>query len=292
MFAPADETYLIITCDEFGELQSANRAVTEVIERGAAAGVPIGATVQMPAPWAFEAAAYAASHPSVDVGVHLTIESRRGPMRFRPICGRSEAPGLCAPDGYMWESAALTWEHATEEEVYRECKAQVEAALALGVGVTHLDGHGGFQGAGPAGYARVCGRLAEEFDLPLRVRARQWYADAGAGEGWDNVRARGTLTSDSCRDLGVREAGESYADFYRRLLRDLPPGLTDIYAHPCVESEELRALQPERAAMRVEQYDLLLNVRWLTEALAETGVRMTSWREIRERQRAGCRPGP
>jgi len=154
------------------------------------------------------------------------------------------------------------------------------------VDVTHLDGHGGFQGANPAGYARVCGRLAEEFDLPLRVRARPWYADAGAAEEWDAVRAQGTLTSDSCRDLGTREAGESYADFYRRLLRDLPPGLTDIYAHPCVDSEELRAVQPGRAAMRVEQHALLLNIRRLTEALAETGVRMTSWRDLRDRQRS------
>ena len=287
----ACDRLLIFTCDEFGELASANRAVIDAIERGAVAGIPVGATIQMPAPAASEAAAYAAAHPSADIGVHLTIESGRGAMKFRPVCAPKRVPGLCAPDGSMWQNAAFAWEHASEEEVCRECRAQVEAALSLGVDVTHLDGHGGFQGGNPAGYVRVCGRLAEEFDLPLRVRARDWYADAGAADEWDGVRARGVLTSDGCRDLGIREAGGSCADLYRRLLRDLPPGLTDVYAHPCVDSDELQALQPERAAMRVEQYDLLLNVRHLNEALAETGVRMTTWREIRDRQRAARRQG-
>jgi hypothetical protein len=95
------------------------------------------------------------------------------------------------------------------------------------------------------------------------------------------------LTSDDCRDLGTREEGESYADFYQRLLRDLPPALTDVYAHPCDDSEELRSLQPERAATRIEQCNLLLNVGYLVEALAGSDVWMASWREIRDRQRAG-----
>jgi len=287
MSPTVSEKSLILTCDEFGELSSASRAVVEAVERGAAAGIPVGATIQMPAPAAAEAAAYAAAHPSADVGVHLTIESGRGTMKFRPVCAPERVPGLCVPDGAMWPNAALAWEHASEDEVYRECRAQIEAALALGVDVTHLDGHGGFQGANRGGYARVCGRLAKEFGLPLRVRAREWYADAGASEEWDAVRARGVLTSDACLDLGAREAGESFLDFYRRLLQGLPPGLTDVYAHPCMDSNELRALQPERAALRIEQCGLLLNVHCLGEALAGTGVRMTTWREIRERQRAG-----
>ena len=241
---------------------------------------------QMPAPSAGDAAAYTAAHPSADVGVHLTIESGRGTMKFRPLAPAEQVRSLCGPDGCLWPTAAMAWQHAGEEEVYCECRAQIEAALALGVDVTHLDGHGGFQGGNPAGYLHVCGRLAGEFGLPLRVRAKDWYASVGAEQEWDAVRERDVLTSDGCWDLGVRDTGESYRDFYHRLLRRLPPGLTDVYAHPCQGSEELLTLQPERAATRIEQWKLLRNVRYLSEALSG-GVRTTTWREIRDRQRAG-----
>ena len=135
----------IFTCDEFGESHSANAAIIEAIERGLAGRYPVGATLQMPAPWAPGAARYAASRPDADVGVHLTIECRYRTMGFRPLCVRNEVPGLYAPDGCMWETAALAWQHAGEDEIYGECRAQVEAALSLGVDVSHLDGHGGFQ---------------------------------------------------------------------------------------------------------------------------------------------------
>jgi hypothetical protein len=192
----------------------------------------------------------------------------------------------------MWASAALAWQHSPEDQIYRECRAQIEAALELGVDVSHLDGHGGFQGSNPAGYARVCGGLAEEFALPVRLQARSRYEQVGAAAEWDRIRAKGIHTSDRCEDLGYRKADESYKQFYLRRLQELPAGLTDVYAHPCADSQELRALQPERAEGRIEQRDLLLYVRELPEALAEVNVQLCSWRAIRELQRSGSRARP
>jgi len=283
---------LIITCDEFGETHSANLAIFAAIEQGLGVGCPISTTLQMPGPWTCEAASFAVAHPDADVGVHLTIECGLRGMKFRPICGRTEVPGLYGPDGYMWPSGKLAWQHATEDEIYRECRTQIEAALALGVDASHLDGHGGFQGSNPAGYARVCRRLAEEFALPIRLQARSRYEDAGAGAEWDRVRAEEICTSDQCEDLGRRKSDESYAQFFLRRLRQLPGGLTDLYAHPCADSEELRALQPERAEGRIEQGDLLLHIQELRDALAEANVQLCTWRAIREAQRSSSHPRP
>lgn len=275
----------IFTCDEFGESHSANVAVIEAMEQGLGERYPVGATLQMPAPWAPEAARYAATHPDADVGVHLTIECRYRTMGFRPVCGRTEAPGLCAPDGYMWETSAGAWEHSSEDEIHRECKAQIEAALSFGVDVSHLDGHGGLQGADLAGYARVCGALAKEYRLPLRMQPRRRYEAQGAAGAWEAVRALGILTCDDDTNLGLRQGGESYTDFYLRRLAGLSPGLTDLYVHPCVDSAELRALQPARADERIEQYNLLVHDAAFTEALSRSGVRVITWRSVRERQR-------
>ncbi len=282
---------VIFTCDEFGESHSANAAIIEALERGFAGRYPVGATLQMPAPWAPGAARYAAARPDADVGVHLTIECRYRTMGTRPLCGRDEVPGLYAQDGYMWETAALAWEHSSEDEIYRECKAQVEAALSLGVDVSHLDGHGGFQGANIAGYARVCGGLAEEYELPLRMQPRERYRAQGAANEWDAVRAKGIMTCDGDTNLGSRKPREPYRDFYLRRLRELPAGLTDLYIHPCVDSAELRALQPARADERIEQYNLLVHDAGFTEALADSGVHVTTWKAVREAQRGRGRRG-
>ena len=288
---PAGTTAVIITCDDFGECHATNAAIIESMEKGLGIGeYAVGATLQMPAPWAPEAVAYGLSHPEADIGVHLTIECGYGyeRMKFRPLCDRSDVPGLYNPDGFFWKSGGEAWAHSNEEEVYRECRAQIEAALAAGLDVTHIDGHGGFQ-SNYAGYCRVCGALAEEYRLPLRMQPVWRYERAGAMSYRDQVKRRGILACDDDASLGSKKREESFKAFYLRRLSELTPGLTDLYIHPGLPSEELRALDRTKAQQKAEQYDLLVHDRDFGEAVREAvgknRIRLVNWREIRERQR-------
>jgi len=85
-------------------------------------------------------------------------------------------------------------------------------------------------------------------------------------------------------ERGLGGGGIPSAPRSRCRLAGLSPGLTDLYIHPCVDSAELRALQPARADERIEQYNLLVHNAGFTEALSRSGVRVITWRSVRERQ--------
>ena len=76
--------------------------------------------------------------PGDDIGVHLTLNAEHRNYRWGPI---THAPSLLSGDGGFPRSIDDLWEHADPEEVRRECRAQIERALAWGIDVTHLAPH-------------------------------------------------------------------------------------------------------------------------------------------------------
>jgi len=286
---PAGTKVLMITCDEFGELHASNMGVIEAMEDGL--GIrkyAVGATMQMPSPWVPEAIAYARSHPEADIGVHLVIENCYLNMKWKPICSKAEVPGLYSPEGYFWDSAKEAWAHSNEKEIYKECRAQIEMALRLGMDVTHLDGHMDFQWANRAGYCRVVGELAQEFRLPFRQQSRRRYEESRAEKLRDEVLSRGIISPDEDTEGILKKPNESWKEFYLRRLREFSPGLIDIYIHPALDSEEIRGLQhknPKKAESRVEQYQLLVHDPDFREAMKRPDIRIVGWRDIRNLQR-------
>ncbi len=287
---PPGTRLVTFTCDEFGESHASTAAVIEAMEAGL--GIrpyAVGATVQMPGAWVPQVVQYAVAHPQADIGVHLTIESGLAPMKMRPLCSRREVPGLYSPQGFLWDTARDAWAHASEDEIYTEARTQLEAALGAGLDVTHLDGHGNFQGANPAGYCRIAGRLAAEFRLPLRIAPRWRYERQGLTAHRDGVLARGVIACDDDTNQGMRPRTEQWKTYYLRRLAATPPGLTDYYIHPSLDTAELRGLLGEApAASRVEQYQLLLHdgdFRTAIQHAAQNGLRFISWREVRDFQR-------
>src|SRR6266542_6545004 len=194
---PAGSRLVMYTCDEFGETQASNAGVIAAMEAGL--GIrpyTVGATVQMPGAWVPQALAYAREHPQADIGVHLTVETHFPAMKMRPLCSRREVPGLYSPQGYFWGTAQEAWAHASEDEMYRELRTQIETALGAGLDVTHLDGHGSFPLVNPAGYCRIVGQLAGEFRLPMRNDPRPRYERLGLTEHRDALRDRGIVMCD------------------------------------------------------------------------------------------------
>ncbi|MBI3974550.1 MAG: polysaccharide deacetylase family protein [Chloroflexi bacterium] len=269
---------LIVTCDEFGLCHSHNAATMDTLEHGLATS----ATLTMPCPWVMEAVEYARSHPQGDFGVHLvlTCESRR--MRWRPLSSRAEAPGLYDPEGYMWRTGAQVWEHATEDEVERECRAQIEMALGLGIDVTHLDPHDGIFPGDVERFGRLYLRLGERYDLPLRMNSQAGVEAWGHPELRRRVAAKGILQSDDW--IGSKRPDESQKDFYVRRLRELQPGVTDFWIHPTLQSEEFRA--KGGPAAYVEDHRLFTADPDIARTVEEQGIVRIGWRAIRDAQRA------
>jgi predicted glycoside hydrolase/deacetylase ChbG (UPF0249 family) len=158
----AAERNLIVNADDFGLSAAVNAGILEAHERG----IVTSTSMMVRKPAAAEAAALAAPHTSLAIGLHLDLgqwDYEQGEWRV--------AYENCSPD----DPAAVD----------AECRAQVDAFRALlGRDPTHLDSHQHAHEHEPA--MSVATRLAAELGLPLRGRRVRYeggfYGQSGRGE--------------------------------------------------------------------------------------------------------------
>ena len=148
--------HLILNADDFGYSYGVNYGIIESHLRG----VLTSTTLMAGMPGFDHAVSLAKAHPSLGVGVHLTL-----------TCGRpvlTDHKTLTEPNGDFHSQAYYHNEEQPldKDEVYREWKAQIEKVLAAGIEPTHLDSHHHVHTF--RGREDVFVRLAREYDLPVR----------------------------------------------------------------------------------------------------------------------------
>ena len=266
-----DDRLLIVNCDDLGSSHAANVGVYEALREGTATS----ATLMGPCPWAREAGA---RHRGEDVGVHLTLNSEWDRYRWGPI---TYAPSLVDGDGGFPRTVEEVWEHADLDEVRRELRTQVERAILWGFDVTHLDSHMGTLQLRPE-FFDVYLELAVEFQVPLRLAGSS--AERVAGFPFRRLaEEEGVVFPDHF----LHVAGQGTRRVLERALGDLRPGVTEVYAHPAIDTPELRALAPDWPA-RVDDHDLLARDHDLPAMAERLGVRFIGWRALRRLQRSGA----
>ena len=266
---PPDAKLLLVNCADLGSSHSANVGVYEALRDGMATT----ASLMVPGPWAREAAARDLGE---DVGVHLTLNAEWEVYRWGPI---THAPSLLDGDGGFPRTVEDVWDHADVVEVGRELRAQVERAILWGFDVSHLDSHLDALQGRPE-FFDVYLELAVDFRLPLRLSGSDRESEVGFP--FRRLAAEeGVLFPDHCVELrgtGMRRTLE-------RTLFSLQPGLTEIHAHPAVDSSELRALAPDWAA-RVDDHDVLVHDHGVRSLAARAGVELVGYRPLRDAMRA------
>jgi hypothetical protein len=226
----------------------------------------------VPGPWAREAAA---SYLGEDVGTHLTLNAEYDLYRWGPV---THAPSLLDGDGGFPRTVVDLWEHADLDEIRKECRAQVERAIYWGFDVSHLSTHLGALELRPE-FFDVALELAVDFRLPLRLPDRQH----AAGFPFRQLAAEeGVLSPDRLERVPRGHSAKVAID---QILTELPPGVTELVLRPARDSEELRAVTPDWPA-RVEDYDIAMANRHLQALATRTGLTLTSYRALRELQRA------
>jgi predicted glycoside hydrolase/deacetylase ChbG (UPF0249 family) len=198
------------------------------------------------------------------------------------VASRDSVPGLLDPHGYFWPSIEGVYAHATPEEAEREGRAQIQKALKAGIDITHLDSHMGTLQY-DLRYHAVYVKLALEFDLPLRTASQETLEALGAGQLRSELAKVGVLCPDYLIH-GGRERGETVEDYWRRMLRGLRPGVTELYIHAAVEGEELRQITGSWRE-RVKEYELFTRDPEIRALLESQGVKRMSYRPIRDLQR-------
>lgn len=287
---------IILNADDYGMCRAANRAVEELL----LAGHVDSASLMVPCAWAPDALAFAATHPQADVGVHLVLTSEWTRYRWRPLTGTGTS--LVDAAGYFPADVATVERQARDEDVAAELAAQLDAALAAGVEVSHLDNHMG------SVYGLETGRtflpqvfeLAARHGLPFRLPRTTDGMALPPGdlqpvleEATAAADALGVVLPDRVWTHPFALAGEGtpgeedYAEVkagFLDLLRRVPAGVTEIYLHPMLDDDELADVADYGVPKRGFEHRLLADPD-VAALIATEGIVRVGWRDLRAVQR-------
>jgi hypothetical protein len=280
---------MVVHADDVGMCHGANVAFRELSRRGTISA----GSVMVPCPWFAELAGWAATDPSLDVGVHLTLTSEHAPYRWGPVSTPPPSSGLTDPSGFLWPTVAEVREHADPDAVEVEWRAQVERALSAGIDVTHLDAH-----MGSALAPEWCDRyvaLGVEFDVPVLITSLlSTYgpnghladvSDDDFDQFVDAARAADMPIFDVCLETDFGRGRGDSVD-YEALLSSAPEPLVYCAFHPCRPGPgEVEFIEPDSHHVRTDEYALFGSDEW-AGWLAAQGFVVTGMRELRDERRA------
>ena len=242
--APA-KRFLIVTADDFG----IHEAVNEAVGIASQAGVLTAASLMVGAPAAEDAVRRARALPQLRVGLHLVLADGLA------VLSREEIPDLVDSQGRfgdgMWLDGVRYFAlPALRRQLEAEIRAQFAAFARTGLVLDHVNAHKHFH-LHPT-LLRMIVRVGREFGMgAVRVPYEPlWYATRGGGVGamvgnafllpWvalmkARLRAGGIAHNDQV--FGLANTGQVDENTLVDILAKLPPGVTEVYLHPAVDTQ-------------------------------------------------------
>ena len=264
-----DKCLVILSCDDLGSCHAANEGVYRALRNG----IATCASLMVPAPWAKHAAQ---QYRHEDIGVHLTLNAEHAIYRWGPI---THAPSLLSGEGGFPRTVTDLWEHADSDEVFRECRAQIERAVAWGIDVTHLAPHLSAITLRPE-FFDIYLELAVEFALPIRLPSTITAEQAGFPFR-DLATAENILFPDHFDHdwrAGSRER-------VVQAILQLQPGVTEIHIQPAIDTPEIQALG-DTAIGWVDDLALVTTDSEFISLVKNSGATLIGYRDLRSAMRA------
>jgi chitin disaccharide deacetylase len=266
---PADARLLIINADDFGMCHAVNEAIMGALHQG----IVRSTTLMVPCPWALHANHFLTNHPEISFGVHLTVISEWADYRWGPMTPREKVPSLINKKGhfYNFEQMPGFLAQVRLDQLEVEFRAQIEAVLAAGLEPTHLDWHA-LRISGREDILALMLKLAKEYGLARRVIGQSWI---------EKVQSQGLPTNDyDFLDSYLLDPADKFAGF-KRLLRELPAGLSEWAVHPGLANSELLAIDPGGAHIRQRDFDFLTSPQ-AKEIVEEEGIILLNYRALQD----------
>lgn len=275
------ERLVLLHADDVGMCRATVDAFADLFDFG----LVRSGSVMVPCPHFQAAAEWCREHGGADVGVHLTLTSEWPGYRWRPVSTRDASSGLLDEDGYFHRDVDSLWSRAKPSAALAEVEAQIERARDAGVEPTHIDCHM-YACLHPAFVERYLD-LAFAQRLPAFV-PRDW-------PGWDAptrrlVREReeaGLPVFDHLRVLNLGAAHDDPVPSVKKVLSELPPGLSCVLLHPARDTAELRAISPAWQS-RAADYRAFMSAE-LRDYFRDEGMRLVSYRMLRDVMRGESR---
>jgi predicted glycoside hydrolase/deacetylase ChbG (UPF0249 family) len=259
--APASEqVFLIIRSDDAGMSHSVNTGLERLIK----SGLPVSVSVMFPTPWHQETVEMLKRHPSVSVGIHLTLNSEWKNYRWGPVLGRTAVPTLVDAEGYFFPSADALYQNRPDlQEIEKELRAQIERALRSGLRIDYVDYHMGTPVRYPE-FREITERLAREFGLGMSG-----------------------YFGETSHDPQYAAAPRVKIDSLLAMIDRLQPGLNMVVTHVGIDDAELGALLdmntsfplPDMSKHRQGELDALTSQRF-SDALKARNIRLMTYRQV------------
>lgn len=264
---PATSRLLVIHADDFGMNHSVNRAIAEALENGWVTS----ASIMVPCPWFPEVVRFAVTHPTTDLGIHLTLDSEWHNLRWGPVDSRDKVPTLLDAAGYFPPDPGEIVSDAQPVEVESELHAQIDRALKMGIRPTHLDSH--------------MGALFETIPL-FRLYVKMGHAYGipvlSVEEGNDVQLASEVLI----KKIIAIEPGipaQDWMAWYEKTLDEQAPGVYEVIVHLAYDDEEMRATAWDHpdfgAAWRQRDLDMVRSPEF-HKFLKDRGYILVNWKDL------------
>lgn len=280
---------VIITGDDFGLAIPVNEAIVEAHRNG----VLTTASLMAGAEYFQDAVDRARRHPSLKVGLHLTL------VEGRPVLPPEQVPDLVDPVGSFSTRLARAgfkffFYPGIRKQLEAEIRAQFEAFRKTGLALDHANAHNHMHL-----HPTVLGlllKVGKEYGLkavrvPNEPPLRSWKASRKAL--WPRLsswlflypwtalmKRRLGRAGLRCNDFlfGMTDSGAMTAGLTLRLIGNLPAGITEFCFHPatrrCAELDQTMPLYRHEDELRALTSESLL------QALKAAGVRRIAFSDI------------
>jgi chitin disaccharide deacetylase len=279
---------VIIHTDDIGMCHASVQAFKDLWEFGT---ITSGA-VMVPCPWFPAVAQMCRENPAMDMGVHATLNAEWDVYRWSPLSTRDQASGLLDADGYFHQWHQAVYDNAKVEAVELEVNAQIERALSAGIDVTHVDSHMGTI-MSPL-FIQSYIQAAASRQLPNMLPRTNAKGIQMMGMGKDQLSTYEPIMQ-QLESMGVPmlegiialplEHDQDHLGLARKLLSELPVGITHFILHPSIDTPELRAICPDWQA-RVANYNAFMSDD-LKQFIGQEDIRLIGYRQIRDAMRNG-----
>jgi hypothetical protein len=257
---------------------SSNLAVIDGMENG----MITSGTIMTPCPWFNEIAQYCGLHPEKDFGVHLDHTAEWKKYRWGPVAPRELVKGLIDSEGYLHHSVEEVYANSSPEEALIEGRAQIQKALDAGIKITHIDSHMGTMQYDPR-YLKVYEQLALEFNLPVRMAQQSTMERFG----FPGIRREMAEKGIVFTDYFIYDELENYKDiksFWMNIITNLKPGVTELFMHASVESEELKAIT-NSWKVRIQEAAVFTSDPDVKKLIGDEKIILIGYRPLMELQR-------
>lgn len=277
---------LIVNADDFGISISINRGIIE----GHCHGIITSASVMAGGEAFDDACRLARENPTLDLGVHLTLDEEF------PVLAADHIPTLVGQYGRLHARSKvlllLLRGRIALDEVEREWSAQIKKCLEQGLAISHLDGHGHIH-AFPT-LIGVAEKLRRAYGIPYMRKPSERLLIPGFQAGlagyikkvlvclstrysfWKKRISRERSTD---AFVGLAVSGQLNAKSFWRLIDRLEEGLNELMTHPGHTDESTMARygywgyhwEEELAIMKFTAKD--------SERLKALGIQLTNFRD-------------